>query len=323
MNLHGWLPSRVYLHDDKVQVEWMLLGQTRLQEPFYEDTLRRLLGAPFHHVFRRKTSTEEMVAWGVEHPGVPLRGLIFHLSRCGSTLLSQQLAELPRNIVASEPAPLDSMLRARLKLPELPRETQVQWVRAVVAALGQSRNGEEGLYIKMDCWDTHEIDLMLEAFPDTPWIFLYREPEEVMIQHQQLPAMWLIPSMLDPRALRLEQSDWRPDAREVYAARGLAKICDAGLAAVRKHRGGVLVNYTELPEAMCGRLLHHFGLREEDIPVMRERGRHDAKVPRAAFAGDDAFDSVDALKKVRVAVATYLQPSYDALEAERLRSLKA
>ena len=45
-------------------------------------------------------------------PGVPIAGFIFHMSRCGSTLLSQALAAFESNIVVSEAAPLRSILPA-------------------------------------------------------------------------------------------------------------------------------------------------------------------------------------------------------------------
>ena len=39
-------------------------------------------------------------------PGIDPTGFIFHLARCGSTLVSQMLAALPEHIVLSE-APAD------------------------------------------------------------------------------------------------------------------------------------------------------------------------------------------------------------------------
>lgn len=235
--------------------------------------------------------------------------------------MAQQLAELLRNIVASEPPPLDGLLRARLTMPEVPRATLVRWIRAMVSALGQARQGETALYIKMDCWNTHAMELMREAFPEVPWVFLYREPEAVLIQHQQLPAMWLVPGLMDPKVLKLEWSDWKPDALEVYAARALAAICESGLRAVQRFEGGQLVNHSELPEALCGRLRRHFGLLEDDVPVMRARGGRDAKVPGAKYEGDEAFDREDALVKMRAAAKEYMQPVYEQLESARLAQI--
>ena len=316
------MPVRVLRRDDALRVEWTLMGERRLVEPFFEETTRKQMQTPFHQLFRRETSMDELIAWTDANPGVPLRGLIYHESRCGSTLLAQQLVELPRNIVASEPPPLDALLRLPLTMPEVPRETQVRWIRAMVRALGQAWHGEEALYIKMDCWNVHAIELMHEAFPDVPWVFLYREPEAVMIQHRQLPAMWLVPGLMDPRVLKLEWSDWQPDKQEVYAARALRLICESGLDAVQRFEGGLLVDHSELPEPLCGRLREHFGLREEDVPAMRERGGRDAKMPAAKYEGEEAFDREAELVRVRAAVKEHLQPVYQALERTRLAQMQ-
>ena len=40
---------------------------------------------------------------------------LFHVSRCGSTLISQMLAALPQNVVISEAGPMDAILRSHLR----------------------------------------------------------------------------------------------------------------------------------------------------------------------------------------------------------------
>jgi hypothetical protein len=321
MNLSGWLPARVAWHESGPHVEWTLLGSQRLVDPFFEQTLQRQMMHPFHQLFRRSVSMDEVVEWTGAHPSAPLRGLIFHMSRSGSTLLTQQLAALERNIVASEPAPLDAILRVHLYRPGISRETQVQWVRAMAAALGQPRAGEQALYIKLDCWHVHQMDLVREAFPTVPWVFLYRDPVEVMVSQERMPAAWAIPGMLHPLALQLQWSDWDPSQTDVYRARALANICEGGLKAVQDDPGGLLVNYSELPDAMYGRLLGHFGLTQEDIPAMQQRAQRSAKSPTESFSSDRESKQAEALDRLRAVVAEHLQPVYDQLEAERLRQI--
>ena len=317
MNLQGWLPARVVWRGDEPRVEWTLMGRRRLAESFYERTLQRQMMQPFHQLFRRETSMEETIAWVEAHPPAPVRGLIFHMSRCGSTLISQQLAAVERNIVASEPPPLETVLGAHRRVPGLSLETQVRWVRAIAGALGQPRLGERGFYIKLDCWNIHQMDLVREAMPETPWIFLYRNPVEVMVSQQRTPASWTVPGLLHPEALQMRLADWDPRQTDVYQARALAKMCAAGLKAVRGHSNGVLVNYSELPEAMCGRLLQHFGLTEEDIPAMQEKSRFDAKNPQEQFMQDTEAKRAEAGERLRAVVAEYLEPVYLELETER------
>jgi hypothetical protein len=317
MNLRGWIPVRIAWRASAPRVEWMLLGSERLLDPFFRETLQRQMMKPFHQLFRRETGLEEMEAWTEAEPGAPLKGIVYHMSRCGSTLIGQQLGAIERNIVASEPASIDDVLQLPLKHPGLGRAEQVRWLRAMVGALGQRRNGEDALYLKADCWQVHDLDLMREAFPETPWILLYRDPVEVMVSQMRSPAAWTVPSIVHPQRLRMEMSDWDPRELDVYRARALAKICAAGLRAVQQTEGGLLVNYNELPEAMYDRMLMHFDLREADLAAMQKAALQNAKAPGARFTEDASQKQATASERLRAVVAEHLLPVYMQLEAER------
>jgi hypothetical protein len=239
------------------------------------------------------------------------------MSRCGSTLIGQQLGAIDRNIVASEPAPIDDVLQLPQKHPGLDRAEHIRWLRAMAGALGQRRNGESALYLKTDCWHIHHLDLMREAFPNTPWIFLYRDPVEVMVSQARIPASWTIPALVHPQRLRMEMSDWDPRELDVYRARAMAKICAAGLRAVQHAEGGLLVNYNELPDAMYHRLLTHFDLRNEDLATMQKAALQDAKSPGERFSKDASQKQATASERLRAVVAEHLLPVYMQLEAER------
>jgi hypothetical protein len=328
MNFSDWMPARIAWPRSaggsvQPSVEWTLMRRQRLLDPFFEETLQRQMMHPFHQVFRRDSSMEEMVEWTEAHPGAPLGGIIFHMSRCGSTLLCRQLMALERNIVASEPAPVDGVLRASMHIPGLPHEVQVRWLRAMVAAIGQPRNGEQAFYLKTDCWHVRHADLLREAFPNIPRIFLYRDPVEVMVSQRRMPAVWTVPGMVHPHALGMEFSDWDPRETDVYCARALANICEAGLRAAQSDPRCLLVNYSELPEAICGRLLGHFGLREEHVPAMRAAAQQSAKVPSMTFERDSNAKQAEATERLRTVVAEHLQPVYERLEAVRMAQMES
>lgn len=323
MNLHEWLPVRLVWRNSVPYVEWTLIGSERLLDPFYEQTIQRQMMKPFHQLFRRETSMDEMLSWTDAHPGAPLRGIIFHMSRCGSTLIGRQLAAVKRNILASEPEPMDDVLRAALRVPDLPRALHVCWLRAMAAALGHARHGEQAFYLKTDCWHIHSFDLLREAFPEVPWIFLYRDPVEVLVSQTRTPASWTVPGILPPVLLRLERADWNPPHLDVYRARALANICVAGLQAAQAASGGLLVNYSELPDAMSQRLLAHFGLGEDDVPAMQKAAEHNAKSPSSTFVPDRGAKQAEASDRLRAVVAEYLLPVYEQLETLRLAQIDA
>jgi hypothetical protein len=74
--------------------------------------------------------------------------------------------------------------------------------------LGQRRTCRETHYIvKLDSWHIHDLPLVRAAFPDTPWIFLEREPAEVEASQELSPGMHGAPGMMDPRILRMNFAD--------------------------------------------------------------------------------------------------------------------
>jgi hypothetical protein len=109
--LSGWLPFFLSAHEGQRQVEWAYMGQERFTEPFFLDTLQILLRRPFNQVFRQQSGLDLLLERAQSHPGLPLKGIVFHMSRCGSTLAAQWLAALSDSVVLSEPEPLDTLLQ--------------------------------------------------------------------------------------------------------------------------------------------------------------------------------------------------------------------
>lgn len=205
-------------------------------------------------------------------------GLIFHMSRCGSTLVSQMLAQSPRHIVVSEAAPIDAAVR-------LGQETLL---RAMAVAYGRRRSGiEQRLFIKLDTWHAIALPLFARAFPDVPWVFLYRDPVEVLVSQAREPGPQLVREITPPALYGLDDVEDEPDID--YAARALGRICGAAATALSSPRG-LAINYRDLPDAVGQRILPHFGVNLDDgeRAAMRTATRFDAKMPMLAFAADSA-----------------------------------
>jgi len=310
---------RAHWKEGQACLEWCLLGKTRFTDPFFEQTVQRLMRHPFQHLFRQQTTFDVLEKASVQNPVATPKGFIFHLSRCGSTLLGQLLAGFPENMVLSEPPPLDFVLRSHYIKPELTRSQRIDWLRGMIRCFGQQPAGAEtNLFIKFDAWHIHELPLIREAFPDVPWIFLYRDPVEVLVSHAKQPGAWTIPGMMHPAMLQADPSDWIPGHQEEYCAKILAKICHDGLRYSREN-GGLLLNYEELPEVMGTRLANAFCLRQDDnaLKQMREIACFDAKTPSFYFEKDSETKQNSASEKLRLLATQYLGPIYQELETER------
>src|SRR6476469_2135193 len=108
-DLAGWTPVRAGARGDELIVEWRWLDDVPFREPFFTETVQLALERPFSLLFPRTTTIDALA--GVE-PGLEPNGFILHMSRCGSTLVSQMLAAVPGHLVLSEPLLVNDVLRA-------------------------------------------------------------------------------------------------------------------------------------------------------------------------------------------------------------------
>ena len=314
----GWLPIRTWLQQGEWRVDWCWLGEQRLTRPFFRDDVDQALRLPFNQAFRRETGIQALLDWQVASPGLAPSAFIFHASRCGSTLLAQMLAGLERNIVLSEAPPLDSLLRAHF-LDSTASQHQPRWLGALLSAYGQQRHGnEERLLIKLDAWNVFEAPLLRALYPDVPQLFLYRDPLEIVISQLRQPGMHRVPGLLGPSALDFSQQDASAMSPLEFTSRMIGRILEQGLALCRQ-QGGVPVNYSELPDALWGRLAPWFGRTEADAPALRDIAAFDAKQPAMWFTADSQRKREEADDDVRAAVGRWARKPYE--ELEKLRHL--
>jgi hypothetical protein len=314
----GWLPFRTRWRDGELHLDWTYLGRRRLQDPFFEGTMLGRASKPFNRLFGYTTPVDALGGWLAQHPGLPPAGFIFHMSRCGSTLVSQMLAAVTDNVVVSEAGPINDVVQANIVRPDLGETRQVEWLRWIVGALGQPRGGGERHYfVKLDSWHTRALPLFRAAFPAVPWVFLYRDPVEVLVSQLKRRGMHMVPGQIAPEALGLEAAATEAPV-EHYSARVLTQICDGVLQAYAADTA-LLVNYTELPDAVWRRMLPHFKVpcSAGDRAAMMEAAGYDAKSPAQPFADDRAAKQRAITAAIRAAADGVLG-CYDRLEALRL-----
>lgn len=306
-----WVP--LYLKGNCI--EWGYMGRERFVEPFCQETLQKLAARPFNRLFRRQSNLEALLEGVIADNGLPLSGIVFHMSRCGSTLAAQSLAALPNSVVLSEPEPFDTLLQW-LIATQAPNGDAL--LRGLIGAMGQPRRTEDRqLFLKTDCWHICHIERILSAFPGVPWLFLYRDPVEVLVSQQRRPAFYLIPGSLAGHGLYPpEHLLTRPLEHGAWV---LERVLRDAAAAMKRHPGGMLLNYHELPFALETRLAKHFGLNLGDIEIaaLRQAGTRDAKNPYRLFQADSIDKHASADADLRAMAAGWLGESY--IELERMR----
>jgi hypothetical protein len=314
MDLRGWYPLYVERGETLANAAmcWRDLGKTPFNDAFFVNTLARQ-----PHEERRvcRTPLAALAMAATLDDALAPDAFIFHLSRCGSTLLSQLLASLPQCIVMSEPPVVDSLLR--LYHDSGDPAASIALLRQAILALGQRRSGEESHFIiKFDCWHIHSLDLLRQAFPGTPCLFVYREPLAVLASHQRQRGPQMVPGMLHPAQLPLPAHQLAPGDIDGYTGLVLASLFNAALphAAAGQLQ---LIDYKQLPDILFSDLLARFRIvpTPEQLQAMRARGGVHAKYG-TTYHGDPPVAAASCL----TAIAAQLQPGYLALEALRLHA---
>lgn len=317
-DLTHWIPARMFIRDGGLHADWCYLGYSRdlrFTDPFFDDTLSRGMNFPFSILFRHRTSIDLLGELYSEDPGIYPNGFIFHMSRCGSTLAAQMLAKLPRNIVISEAAPLDSILRCGAG-----EDYIIKWLRWTASALGRKRFDEESkFFIKFDSWNTLDIGTIRKAFPDVPWIFMYRNPVEVIVSQMRQRGAQMIPGGFSMPLTGLSPEQVFTISAEEYCARVIAKICESALD-LADDPNALFVNYSQLPEIMTDDIATHFKLEYsvKDIAEMKSVAQFNSKTRQLTFTSDTRAKRDSASDAAREASAKFLDPLYEKLEALRL-----
>lgn len=123
---------------------------------------------------------------GTKHHMEP-KGFVFHESRCGSTLVANSLAAMDpsKNRVYSEShPPLQALKSCGDDETSCNGNQAVQLFRDVVYLMGRTNDPiETNLFFKIQSLGSKNIAIAQEAFPSVPWIYVYREPVQVMMSH--------------------------------------------------------------------------------------------------------------------------------------------
>lgn len=307
-----WLPVAIVDAPGQLAVDWAHFGDITLTDPFFEDSLRRARRLPINTLVRVRTPLADMMGTSPSDTTGP-DALIFHMSRCGSTLVSQMLAAIPGTVTVSEPPPLDSVVQLIHTHPQVPLEERVALLRGMAAALGRDRFGDRRRYvIKTDSWHSLALPLFRAAFPNTPWLFLFRNPIEVLASQARSRGWQTVPGMLPDQLFAIPDALGMPPGE--YIARVLARVNQAA-ADHADIGGGLFVDYAELPEAFDRRILPHFAIEAnpEARAAMRATTARNAKTPGMPFEPDSRRKREEAGTELRRVAAAHLDPLHARL----------
>jgi hypothetical protein len=310
-DLARWTPIRFDFSGPTPTVDWADLSAERFDEPFFDQTVARWATSPRAQPLVR-TGLDAFPALDGE-PSLDPAGMIFHLSRCGSTLVSRLLGTLPGVVVVAEPSPLNAILG--LDPNRVDAATLVRMVRLLVRALGRRRHGDEQhLVLKCTSWNIRHQEILAAAFPDTPWVWVQRDPAHVVASLLANPPGWLglrappqtaVRFGVDPGAL---PSMTRPE----FAARALGAMLRSAAAGPDRR---LCVDHAELPDAVWDRVAAHFGIEIDAAAVerMTEQSRFYSKDSDPQPFSGDLSEHRPVTDEMSEAVRVFAEPGYRML----------
>lgn len=281
-----WLPHSYHVRSQRLR--WCLPDGAPT-EPFHDEYLSRCgQRITLNQLVRPRTSLKALAACAAHVPRAEPAGFIFHLSRCGSTLLSGCLSELDGAAVFSESPVLTEVLLDPALSPQ-EKQAHVRRLMDLKASVFPGRR----VVVKWNAWDTFHAPLLRAAYPAVPVVALVRDPLEILASHHAQAGRHMSG---DPSLAAVAPVFAAPEPASVleHRMRVLEALMEA-LPALRAMPGAaVYLDYRQWHDDTVPQVAAMFGLRcdEHEQGRIGLRMRHHAKLPGTRFEPDGARKAV-------------------------------
>ena len=275
---------------EPILCEWLTNTEDKFSEPFFDETINRLRYNPINQRPFTSCSQLEMIAeWASTMPAKKPAAFIFHVSRCGSTLLAQLLDMQPEHMVLAEVPFLDELLRLPLKNKAYDAAAATGFFDAALQWYIQcSYTSPSQVFVKTDSWHLHFYEQLRAQYPKVPFILLYRDPPEVLQSQQRRRGIQSVPGLIEPALFSFTQeqaTEYDLDKYMGHVLQGYFKK----MAWIAEHdNNSILINYNEESFALSGmkKILAacHLPLDKKYAERIAERAGYHAKHPQQLFS---------------------------------------
>lgn len=255
--------------------------------------------------------------------GLVPSGLIFHISRCGSTLAAKALSRPQGHMMISQGGPLQygfwSYISQDWRRPIVADADVLRRLRTLVLALCRRRVGDEThAFVKFISWNVLYIDLICAAIPEAACLFLYRDPVEVVASVKRGTT-----AALEARGTRRAAflSGLPPDTLSQVSDGAYLSACYARYleAALATRADIAYVNYRDLDaQSFLHVVSEGLGLRVSatDRAAMQEQFRYHAKDDRSdrRFFNDSVEKQASVSLRERLLVTKHCADPLDRLD---------
>lgn len=284
--LSNWIPYKLVEKNNEVYFEWIYLADLKFTEPFFDETIYKCKGHEYNSKrFKTVSSVENVIEWSKELESVELKSLVFHVSRCGSTMVSQCLASSSENIMISEGPIIDQILRS----DNFGLDKKATLIKAVIQFFGQKRFSEQkNLILKLDAWHIFNAGYLRSIFPEIPFALLFRNPVEVLKSHQKLMGMHMVPNLIPPVVFGISAQEIEKISFQQYGALVLEKYFKGFLDFYQTDQNVILLNYNEGMKNVITNFISFINVEYDanELEKMFERLKKHSKNENVVFEGD-------------------------------------
>jgi hypothetical protein len=259
-SIPGWIPVSVDVAE--LTLSWLEMTADDLVDPMFQQTMSR--------VRRRAPPAREgrsdfnfLFDYAGPRPSIVPSGIIFHLSRCGSTVLSNSLRHAPNAIVLSECPLISDLCLATLLHPHRTELLTNLIASAVSVIASSSARRDARLVIKCASVDLLSIHVLRRIWPSVKAALIIRDPREISVSQIRKPSNWMKWRSSVPLESRF--IEWNNDNsllrmdQEEYCARVLAGLCECAESLLREE-GCIVVDYESLCPRKLSEIAAFFGL---------------------------------------------------------------
>lgn len=307
----NWLP---YRYQPKRQLVNWLIPDGHATEPFQDEYISRCCQRLVNQIIQPRSSLESALQQANKIEDVQPAGFIFHLSRCGSTLVSGCFSELDSTCVFSE----SPLLTEVLLDDQLAQHEQQISLRAFINMQAAAFPLRPQIIIKWNAWDIFHWELIRGLYPQVPVIFLVRDPVEILASHQKSAGR----HMAGDKSLAAVDPVFVPSGRgDLVQFRGqvLGALLQC-MGAIRQRDVIYCLDYQSINEKSLMELLGYLAIsitREEQQLIVHRLGFH-SKTPGVSFVSDTSIKQSSFAEVDKTRIQQWLQPLYrQALEVTK------